>query len=258
MSVTIRPYINGGWEVDIRIELQDGTLIRERKKAPSTSKTAAQRWAEARERVLLVHGKPKPVKKEEVQEKPTLKEFAPRFVDGYAKANRLKPSGVAGKKSILSVHLIPLLGDKRLDAIQTEDVQHLKSALGHRAEKTVNNVLAVLSVMLKTAVEWGVIERVPCSIRMLTTTKSAASFYDFDEYERLVEAARSDSQAYLVALIGGEAGLRCGEMMALEWTDVELTKRALCVGRSEWKGHVTVPKGGRLRYVRLTKRLTQA
>src|SRR6185503_12904173 len=173
MSVTIRPYINGGWEVDIRVELPDGTLIRERKKAPSTSKTAAQRWAEARERVLLVHGKPKPAKKEEVQEKPTLKEFAPRFVDGYAKANRLKPSGIAAKKSILAVHLVPLLGDKRLDAIQTEDVQHLKSALEHRAAKTVNNVLTVLSVLLRTAVEWEVIARVPCAIRLLQTSKTA-------------------------------------------------------------------------------------
>ena len=258
MSVTIRPYVNGGWEVDIRVELPDGTVIRERKKAPSSSKTAAQRWAEARERVLLVHGKPKPVKKEEVQEKPTLREFASRFIDGYATANRLKPSGIAAKRSILGVHLIPLLGDKRLDAIQTEDVQHLKSALGHRAAKTANNVLAVLSVMLRTAVEWGVLERIPCSIKMLPTTKSAASFHDFEEYERLVEAARSNLQTYLVVLLGGEAGMRCGEIMALEWTDVDLNKRQLCVARSEWKGHVTVPKGGRLRYVPLTKRLTEA
>ena len=35
MSVTVRPYVNGGWEVDIRVELPDGTVIRERKKAPS-------------------------------------------------------------------------------------------------------------------------------------------------------------------------------------------------------------------------------
>ena len=58
MSVTTRPYVNGGWEVDICVELPDGTDIRERKKAPSLSNTAAQRWAQARERVLLVEGKP--------------------------------------------------------------------------------------------------------------------------------------------------------------------------------------------------------
>ena len=90
------------------------------------------------------------------------------------------------KKRFFGVHLIAF-GDKRLDAIQTEDVQRLKAAL-RRAPKTVNNVLTVLSVMLRTAVDWGVIERIPCSIQLLKTTKSAASFYDFDEYERLVEA----------------------------------------------------------------------
>src|SRR5687768_15372040 len=258
MSVTVRPYVNGGWEVDIRVELPDGTIIRERKKAPASGKAAAQRWAEARERVLLINGKPKRPQKEEVIETPTLKEFAPRFVDGYANANRLKPSGIVGKKSVLKMHLIPHLGDKRLDTIGTEDVQRLKSALGDRAAKTVNNILTVLSVMLKTAVEWGSIERVPCVIKLLPTPKNQASFHDFEEYERLVEATRSSLQDYLVALLGGEAGLRCGEIMALEWTDVVLNKRQLCVARSDWKGHVTVPKGGRLRYVPLTKRLTDA
>jgi integrase len=52
--------------------------------------------------------------------------------------------------------------------------------------------------------------------------------------------------------------LRCGEIMALEWADVDLHKRQLCVARSDWKGHVTVPKGGRQRYVPLTKRLSGA
>jgi integrase len=52
--------------------------------------------------------------------------------------------------------------------------------------------------------------------------------------------------------------LRCGEMLALEWRDVDLMKRQLCVERSDWNGEVTSPKGGRLRYVPLTVRLTAA
>ena len=257
MSVTVRPYVNGGWEVDIRVQLPDGSVIRERKKAAASSKQAAQKWAESRERVLLVHGKPKPAK-EDVQKIPTLKEFALRFLDGYAKANRLKPSGIASKETVLRVHLAKAFGDKRLDEISTEDVQRLKAALTERAPKTVNNVLTVLSVVLRTAVEWGVIARVPCSIKLLKAPKSEASFHDFDEFERLVEVARSEALALLVVLLGGEAGLRCGEMMALEWTDVDFAKRQLTVARSEWKGHVTMPKGGRFRYVPMTRRLTEA
>jgi len=258
MSVTVRPYVNGGWEVDIRVQLPDGSVVRERKKSSASSKLAAQKWAEARERVLLVHGKPKPVQKEAIRQIPTLNDFAVRFLDGYAKANRLKPSGIASKETVMRVHLAKAFGHTRLDEIATEDVQRLKAALTERAPKTVNNILTTLSVVLRTAVEWGVIARVPCAIKLLKAPKGAASFYDFDEFERLVKAAQSEPLALLLVLLGGEAGLRCGEMMALEWSDVDLDKRQMTVARSEWKGHVTATKGGRLRHLPLTRRLGEA
>ena len=55
----------------------------------------------------------------------------------------------------------PAARRKKLDAITTEDVQRLKRRLTDTAPKTVNNVLTVLNVMLKKAVEWDVIERMP-------------------------------------------------------------------------------------------------
>lgn len=255
MSVKIRPYRNGGWEVDIAGVLPDGTKRRERRKAPVATRAAALRWAQARERELYVH-----TPAETKREAPTLAAFAPRFLDGYAVANRQKPSGIAAKETILRVHLVPLLGRKRLDRITAEDVQRLKTRLHRRATKTVNNVLSVLNTLLKVAVEWGAIERMPCTVRLLPMTHpSEASFHDFDEYERLIKAAKDlDWRAHLIVLLGGDAGLRCGEMMALEWTDIDLIKRMLWVRRSDWKGNVTVPKGGRPRLVPLTNRLTGA
>jgi hypothetical protein len=160
MSVKIRPYRRGGWEVDILLRLPSGDRYRERCKAPVASKSGALRWGQDRERHLLQNGPDQPKK-----EVPTLEGFAARFLNEHARANRQKPSGIAAKDTILRVHLVPRLGSKRLDAITTEDVQQLKVALGNRAAKTVNNVLAVLGVLLKKAVEWGVIDRVPCSIQ---------------------------------------------------------------------------------------------
>jgi integrase len=161
--------------------------------------------------------------------------------------------------TILKQHLIPMLGEKKLDAITTESVQSVKHELQTKSPKTVNNVLTVLGVLIKKAVEWGVIERMPCTIRLLPITRTSAAFYDFDDYQRLVEAAAEfEMETYLLVLLGGDAGLRLGEMMALEWDDVDLQKRQLCVQHSEWKGHVTSPKGGRLRYVPLTERLAAA
>jgi integrase len=172
--------------------------------------------------------------------------------------NWQKPSGIAATETILNTHPIPLLGAKKLDAITTEQVQQLKRHLTHRAPKTVNYVLTVLNVLLKKAVEWDVVEQMPCVIRLLPIPKPSAGFYDFAEYEQLVTAARADRTAYLIVLLGGDARLRCGEMMTLEWTDVDLSRRQRCVQWSDWKGHVTTTKGGRLRYVPLTVRLAGA
>jgi integrase len=254
MSVRLTPYKGNRWLADVRVRLASGEKHRERKVISARSKTAARRWAEQREHYLLEHGPTL-----EAKEVPTFEQFAPRFLDGHARANRQKPSGIASKEAILRLHLLPFLATKKLDAISTEHIQQLKSRLTERSPKTVNNVLAVLSVMLKKAVEWGLIERMPCSIRLLRVLKSGAGFHDFADYERLIETATGlDSGMRLVVLLGGEAGLRCGEMIALEWGDVDFNKRQLCVQRSDWKGQVGSPKGGRLRYVPLTNRLSTA
>jgi hypothetical protein len=39
--------------------------------------------------------------------------------------------------------------------------------------------------------------------------------------------------------------------------DRHQSEKRHCVARSEWNGHVTMPKGGRLRYVPLTRRLAE-
>jgi hypothetical protein len=61
------------------------------------------------------------------------------------------------------------------DGISNEDVQRLKGSMEAKVSKTVNTVLAVLSRLLKTAVEWDVIERLPCSIELLQVQKDAAA-----------------------------------------------------------------------------------
>jgi integrase len=244
--------------VDIRVVLPDGAEHRQRRKAPVSSKSAAQRWGEDREREWYAR-LTAPAVSNVVKVVPTVREFWPRFLDGHARANRQKPSGIAAKEMIGRVHLLSRFGDDRLDTISTERVQQLKATLATRAAKTVNNVLTVLNTMLKKAIEWEVIGRMPCAIRLLPIPPASAPFHDFEDFEKLVDAVRTrDADAYLVVLLGGEAGLRRGEIAALQWSDVDLKKRQLCVRRSVWKGHIDSPKGGKLRYVPLTQRLAAA
>ena len=96
MSVTVRQYERGGWEVDIDHPVAERARHRERRLLRSSRSRRRQRWGEERERHCCSTGQPNAKK-----EVPTLEEFAPRFIDGYARANRQKPSGIAAKETIL-------------------------------------------------------------------------------------------------------------------------------------------------------------
>ena len=110
--------------------------------------------------------------------------------------------------------------------------------------------------MLKKAVEWEDIDGLPCTVRLLPNPKKSMGFHDFEDYERLLKAAqRRGREALLMVLLGGDAGLRLGEIVALEWRDIDLPTRRIIVERSDWCGHVTVPKGGRSRRLPMTQQL---
>jgi integrase len=278
MTVKLRPYRSGGWEVDIVLTLDDGQTLRRRFKSPVPSKSGSLRWGQERERHFIKHG-PDPEQPQRPQRRrpaaadgsnanpvgqterkvTTLAAFAPRYIDGYARANREKPSSIDAKEAILRNYLIPAFGDKPLDKLRQEDVQLLKGRMSKLSNKTVNNALTVLNTLLRCAVEWEVIRESPVKIRLLKVTQGRVQFYDFDDFERLVEAARkTDPRTLLVVLLGGEAGLRRGEIMALEWTRVDFNRRQLTIDQAEWKGHVGLPKGNKIRMVPMTTRLTEA
>jgi integrase len=263
MTVRVREWKQGktvGFEVDIRFTYPDGTPFRRRIKAPVESRSAARRWGEAREAVFL--RAPSPSERpptEPKKEIPTLRQFGPRFVDNYARANRQKASSIAAKESILRAHLYPRLGDKRLDAIDDEDVQALKSSLAARSRKTVNNVLTVLGKLLRVAVKWKVLANLPCTVELMKVSNVVVKFYEFGQYKRLVEAAdRYDVRSLVLVLLGGDAGLRMGEMLALRWCDVDFRRRQIAVQQAVWQGIVDVPKSGKGRVVPMTQALAAA
>jgi len=94
MSVKIRRYRRGGWEVDIHVVTPDGKRsLRERRRARMSARSAVVRWAEGRERVLFERLVNPALDRTSKKEVPTLQTSAPRFIDCHAKANRLNPSG---------------------------------------------------------------------------------------------------------------------------------------------------------------------
>ena len=129
-------------------------------------------------------------------------------------ANRQEPSGIDIKETYLRLYIGPLVGKKPLDKITDEDLQQLKANMQHLSPKTANNALTVLAKMLRVAVEWKVIDRMPATVRLLKVTHTEMEFYQEHDLARLLEAAhKTDPLAHMAVLLGADAGLRIGERL---------------------------------------------
>ena len=94
-----------------------------------------------------------------------------------------------------------------------------------RKPKTVNNVLVVLEAMIRVAVDLEFSRVRLARFPRWRSQKREMAFYTEEEFERVVAAADS-AEARLVILLGGEAGLRGGEIIALEWTRHRFPRQA--------------------------------
>ena len=140
---------SGVWRYRKRIRLPDGSRPRIEGTPSLNTKLAAEKAERAHiERAL--RGEPiNPPK-----EVPTFAEFAETFMATYARSNN-KPSEYEGKRSILTRHLLPAFGPRRLEEITGKDIEDLKARLldAKRSAKRINNVLNVLSKILRYAAE---------------------------------------------------------------------------------------------------------
>jgi len=244
---------DGRWLVDVRGVLPSGRPYRRKITANVTSRTSALAFAEAHWRAVL-----KGEDDATADRGPEFEKFAERWIRDYAKANGHKPSGIAHKQLMLRVHLSVFNG-RRLGEITTGDVDRLKGAMvaAGKAPKTVNNVLVVLSKLLRTAKRWGEVEEV-ATVELLRVEKRAMKFYDFATYDKLVAGAASiDDRCLALVLLAGDAGLRRGEILGLEWRDVDLDRGMLTIQRAQVYGNTGSTKGNAARHVPMTTKLRE-
>jgi integrase len=80
--------------------------------------------------------------------------------------------------------------------------------------------------MLRYAHEVELLDVVP-RVKLLKVPPQEFDFLRFEELSRLLEAVRGDPERMALLLMGSDAGLRQGEMVALEWGDVDLVAGTL-------------------------------
>ena len=187
--------------------------------------------------------------------------FAKHWLDNYV-AILCKPATLRSYKQALRVHLVPFFQDRELREISPEEVSLMVAKLhrGGSAPKHINNIKGVLSSMFTKAIEWGYAEQNPARmVKALRYRKPDVDFWESEQSEAFLAKVRElRPRWYPFFLCALRTGMRMGELVGLEWGDVDFVIGELHINKSYSHGHLTTPKSGRSRRVPMTPELIRA
>ena len=174
--------------------------------------------------------------------KVTFADFAISWLGTWAIV-KLKASGYQEYESIIRLHLSPTLGELALSEVSVYRIQvyiadKLKAGL---APRSIKNHVIVLKRILGTAVDYGMLQDNPVDkVAMPRIERTEMSFLTPIQLRQLTEAT-PPSWRLLIAL-PALCGLRKGELLALEWSDIDLESLTLSITKSMRGGIVSTPK----------------
>jgi integrase len=170
---------------------------------------------------------------------PTFGEFSKTLWMVYLKNKRVKHSTVDSYGSVLRHHLSPVFENKRLDEITPAELSIFFDELGRKVStKFILNIYAQLRVMFEVAVEYDLIGVSPVRRKLhrpnhQVTKKPALSA---EQIRAVLDDVPVHWKALLVCL--ALANLRIGELLALQWANVDWINRRLTVSKSVWRGRL--------------------
>jgi integrase len=192
----------------------------------------------------------------------TFGEYARKWLEGYGETH-LKYSTQKGYCGILRRHL-KLLDDRPIDQIVRPELKELiyaklKEGL---APASVAHIRAFMSAVFSHAVEDDIIPANPIArlgrLIKRKDRKSDVNALTRDEASALLEALNEHyprhQPFFLCAL---RTGMRLGELLALEWGDIDFSGGFIEVRRAYVLGHITTPKNGKNRRVDMSRQLAE-
>ena len=225
---------------------------RYRKVSPDNTLAGAKAF-EALLRQKLAKGEPIELIQNKTVKMLTLQEFSGKWMNTYVATNN-KPSEQGQKKCMLNKHLIPFFGKIALDKIsslQIEEFKSRKQSIG-LSNKSINNILGILGKCLKTAQEWEIVDKVP-KIKPLKVAPKDPVYLNEEDYNKLLEVSKDKGMFYEMLLFTLRTGVRIGELLALEWPDIDFNEKLVTIKRNIVNGHVGSPKNNKYRRIYLAQ-----
>lgn len=231
---------DGRWVAEIK---RDGkSRMRYAKTRREAELKLRQLWEDiAREEALRIVGTA------EAKATPTVAEFS----ETWLASATIKPMTQEGYRNSLRAHVLPVLGDKRLGDVTPQDVARVVETVlkKGRSSRTAEYAYMITRRLLQVATDWEVIDRNPAAkVGRPAATHREHVVWNQEQIRRFLASCKRGEGAwdelFIVALL---TGLRLGELLGLEWRDVDLDAKTLSVKRTlvELQGgvfHMQTPK----------------
>lgn len=200
---------------------------------------------------------------------PTLSEYVP--ISLRLNADTADTHTLKSYKGLLNRHVLPVLGDKKIDEISAIDIKLWQRSLYEEkllSHKSVINIRAVLSGVFRNAIENGLMTVNPIAITKAPRKKNFLKFTDDGEVTNLKGKPITDSidpfsleEVYvLINKAKGQfkniistlffTGMRTGEMVALRWDDIDWKSETIHIQRARKRDNgIGTTKNGKTRRI---------
>ncbi|MFH1891482.1 MAG: site-specific integrase [Candidatus Zixiibacteriota bacterium] len=176
-------------------------------------------------------------------EKILFEEYSAKWLSDYAKVS-VKESTYVSYETIVRLHLNPRFGKQFLHRISTADIQKFvaeKITKDRLTPKSVVNFLIPLKEMFKHAVAWGYMKRDPSLyVKRPRVELEEMEFFSPEEIRLFLDNVNPNY--YTMFLTAVMTGMRRGELLALQWGDIDWNSNQISIRRSIYRGEFVNPK----------------
>ncbi|PSK96407.1 integrase [Murinocardiopsis flavida] len=164
---------------------------------------------------------------EDYRSKKTVREVAEKWM-GTVEAMR-RPETSSVYRTMLDLHIYPVLGDVPVRAVTKDDVQEVVNRWSKdRAARSVRLCFGVLSAVFQSAFDTDMIRKTPCT-RIVLPELPRNRFVPLTPASvwAIANALRPDLR--MMVLVGAMTGLRVGELRALTWDCIDFDRKMIDV-----------------------------
>lgn len=158
--------------------------------------------------------------------------FSQQWLKEYAQP-KVKLTTMRSYKNMIRVHLKPVFEHKQIGAMTTQDIYVFRAKLLEkgRSRKTANNALTLLKTIMKYAKRCGFVYRNAAEdVEPLKVDKKEAEALNPQELQLLLKKAEEPYKTLFLA--AAFTGMRRGELLGLQWGDIDWNKNLIYVRRA--------------------------